>query len=360
MLTRSQLLSVLVGVCMCAASFATLQATAFPTQTDAPIIGIVVEPPLSTGECTTIFNNLNEDSELKAVPTNRFGNNTKGCVWSIYISWLHSAGIRVVPIPWKIDTPTEKSNMDWLLARVNGVLFTGGVLDAEMPILTHYFETVKYVYAYTQNRNKVEKDAFVMWGTCQGFQLINAAAAGSLAVIEDGFVGMDPSMLPMQLTSSAATSRMFGTAPTSNSDEFKCPADVVTYVSKFPTTLNYHHEGVSPSAANQYPTLGAELRTLGISVDTAGRPFVAAVEGINASIFAVQFHPERVTSDFSVDAIKHDHRSMSVSQYLALFLRDRLSGNSHSFDTPEQGNSMTIENYPASNQGWGNMIYYIN
>jgi gamma-glutamyl hydrolase len=335
-------------------------AQGFSSQKDAPIIGIVVEPPLSTGECTTYFKSLNERGELKAISSNRFSNNTSGCVWSIYVTWLHSAGIRVVPIPWKIDTPAEKSNMDWLLARVNGILFTGGVLDADVPILNHYFETVKYVYAYTQHRNKVENDPFAMWGTCQGFQLISAAAAGSLAVIEDGFVGMDPSMLPMQLTPDAANSRMFGTAPNSNDDEFKCSADVVTYVSKFPTTLNYHHEGVPPTAAAQYPSLGAELRTLGISADTTGRQFVAAVEGVNTSIFAVQFHPERVTSDFSNSAITHDHRSMAVSQYLALFLRDRLAANSHSFDTPEQGNSMTIENYPASNQGWGNMIYYIN
>ena len=329
---------------------------AFPTQQQAPIVGIVVEPPLSTGECTTIFKSDMPRKEAPNIDDNKFANNTKGCVWSIYVTWLHSAGIRVVPIPWQIDTPAQRANMDWLLARVNGVLFTGGVLDAEPPIIEHYFATVQYVYAYTQQRN-LQGDPFVLWGTCQGFQLINAAAAGTMSVIQNGFVGMDPLMMSVDFTSNAATSKMFGTAP--DSDEFKCPSEVIDYASKYPTTLNWHHEGISPNAGTQYPLLGAALHNLALSVDTAGRQFVAAVEGINATIFAVQFHPERVTSDFSNDAIGHDHRSQAVSQYLSLFLRDQLTKNGHSFDTPEQANSMTIENYPVSNQGWGNEIYYI-
>jgi gamma-glutamyl-gamma-aminobutyrate hydrolase PuuD len=80
-----------------------------------------------------------------------------------YIFWLQSAGARVVPVlPWW--TPEQLSQK---LQNINGVVFQGGSMKYKTN--RDYLKTGLAVLDHAQKNPK----NFVVWGICNGFQLIN-------------------------------------------------------------------------------------------------------------------------------------------------------------------------------------------
>jgi hypothetical protein len=294
----------------------------------------------------------------------------------LYVKWLQAAGIRVVPVPWKTQTPDDVANLNWYLERINGVLLPGGQLGSDTEVFSQYFQTIQHIFKYTVDRNR-QGDPFVFWGTCQGFEMINAVAAGTPDILLDIFSGMKPLSMSVNFTEFGKTkSTMFGVeggdAPWGGT-----PQSVIDYMENYPTTVNWHKRGIAPceysgsanpdiapctNASWNVPnsTLGEFMIPLATTLDPTGKEFVAAAQAIDdLKIFTVQFHPEKPIADFRRDAIFHDHRSVAVAQYLALFLRDQLVMNNHTFDSAEQANGRTIENYRYSQMGWGVQVYFI-
>ena len=345
-----------------------------PTQTEAPVLGILVEPP-AWNTCVTLGSDDGHQTTNVPEPTLPPNGTFTGCIWSLYVKWAQSAGIRVVPVPYKTDTPEEVALLRWYLDRVNGILLPGGQLGMGTTTFDRYFNTVRYIFNYTLERNTQHRDPFVFWGTCQGFEMINAAAAGTTDILHEGFTGMSPLMMAVNFTDFGKRgSMMFGTENGTGDAPWGTPRRVVDYMENYPTTANWHQRGIhpceyatssSPACANSSwvtpgSTLGRFMTPIATSTDTSGNEFVAAAEAVDGiKIFTIQFHPEKPMCDFRRDAITHDHRSLCVSQYLALFLRDQLTQNSHAFDTPEQANSLTIENHKYAQIGWGVQIYFI-
>jgi gamma-glutamyl hydrolase len=253
---------------------------------------------------------------------------------------------------------------------VNGVLLPGGILEAEQAVYERYFATVQYIFDWTVERNRLG-DPFVLWGTCQGFELINAAAARSLSVVLPGFSGMDPLMMRVNLTQFANASRLWGSAP----------PNIIDAITRHNTTLNWHSKGITPAeyAANignlssllrplssllrplssLLRPLSSLLRPLSTTNDVSGRTFVSSLEGISSEIYATQFHPERPPYEFDNDFIGHEPMAIQVSNFLSLFLRQRLMRNNHTFESPDAAERLLIENYPVSNEGWGVQVYYV-
>lgn len=334
---------------------------ALPNQKQAPIMAIVVEPfAWNPPECVSVWGRA---SPIQITPGG--GSSTSpsslrnttvqaGCVWSIYVDWLEASGIRVIPLPW--NAPTAR--MDYILDRVNGVLFPGGIIQGDAPVTDAYFATVQYIFNRAVAKYFMEDhDGFVVWGTCQGFELLNAAAAGTMNVVESGFVGTDPSMLPVTFLPDANDN---------GSDRLYRGLDAPLREALTTTnsTLNWHSKGVSPTAYNstQYrDTLGALLQPLTVSYDATGRSFVSSLQGINDTIrvFATQFHPERPPYEFDNDVIGHDASTIGISQFLSLQLRKWLSQSNHTFENATEANELMIETYHRVNQGWGVQVYYI-
>jgi hypothetical protein len=333
---------------------------ALPNQKNAPIMAIVVEPfAWSPPECVSVWGRASFSTAKRPPRTHGVGNSTPppvqaGCVWSIYVDWLEASGIRVIPLPWNAPT----SRMDYLLDRVNGVLFPGGIIQGDAPVTDAYFATVQYIFNRAVSKYFMEDhDGFVVWGTCQGFELLNAAAAGTMDVVESGFVGTDPSMLPVTFLPDAATS---------GSDRLYrgLVAPLREALTTENVTLNWHSKGVPPTAYNStkyHKTLGALLQPLTVSFDATGRSFVSSMQGINDTIrvFATQFHPERPPYEFDNDVISHDASTIGISQFLSLQLRKWLSESSHAFENATEANELMIETFPRVNQGWGVQVYFI-
>ena len=116
---------------------------------------------------------------------------------SFYVRWIEASGARVVAIPWDV-TPEQ---LQWYASRVNAVLFPGGGLE-DGATMSAYFLNVMLWHDTSIAMSK-RGESLVLWGTCQGFQVLCAAAARNLSVIEENVVhGLYPSMLPLNLTSS--------------------------------------------------------------------------------------------------------------------------------------------------------------
>jgi gamma-glutamyl hydrolase len=316
--------------------------TGYPTQPQNPVMGILVEPAAySNNACVSVFSHKSRRSGDPTMPPG----NLSGCVWSIYVKWLESAGIRVVPIRWN----SKVEDIDYLLDRVNGVLLPGGIIEGDKPVYDAYFATVQHIFNRITYFNTQQGNPVVLWGTCQGFEMINAAAAGTLSVILPGFEGMDPLMMKVNFTDAASKSRMFGEAP-----EY-----VLSAMAQRDTTLNWHNKGITPQEYATNTKLSSTLRPLSTTNDVNGRTFISSLEGISAAIYATQFHPERPPYEFDDDLIGHGEDALHVSNYLSLFLREQLMKNNHTFEDPSLLNRLTIENYAMANQGFGIQVYYV-
>jgi gamma-glutamyl-gamma-aminobutyrate hydrolase PuuD len=78
-----------------------------------------------------------------------------------YVKFIEMSGARVVPIPFN----APKEALLRIFNSVNGILFTGGMLDLHNG--TDYFDNGLYLYKLALEANK-KGDYFPIWGTCQG------------------------------------------------------------------------------------------------------------------------------------------------------------------------------------------------
>ena len=270
-----------------------------------------------------------------------------GGVNSFYVRWLESAGIRVLIMQWDDDWEAKLP----LLQSVNGVLFPGGDLDHFQFVMDAYFQKVLEVYKYAVERSEQHDDPFFLWGTCQGFQLLCAAAAGDLSIVQPGFKGTGCVMLPLDLDEDAiADSRFLNSKLT--------PAHILEAVRRAPSTLNVHRYGVDPSAFMTNPNLQAAFRILSTNVDETGRPFVSTIEHRTASIVAVQWHPEWPPYDFSDARVQQTDEAIAVTSHVAQFIRAQLRKNKHVFPSTRELERHIIERCPVTYEGFGWELFW--
>lgn len=310
-------------------------ASAYPTQKDVPIIGILISP---MQECNT-------------PPSNIASQNPIGCIESYYARWLEASAARIIPIPWNMSaSPQTKTQIDYLLGRVNGVLFPGGGLGGE--VYDEYMNTLQYIVDYALAQNEISKDPFFLWGTCFGFQLMARAVSKNQSVVTGGFSGMYPLMMALNFTSDQPSSTLFGTSTT--------PADIIADLKTKPSTLNWHHAGILPEAWYSNPVLPNKLRALSTNTEPSGeKSFISCYEGTTANIFASQFHPERPEFEFTNPGIGHTSSDLAVSRYIANFAVSRAKLNDHTFETPEAAEQLILELHPRVYQQWGVETFYI-
>eukprot|EP00656_Telonema_subtile_P031673 TRINITY_DN3464_c0_g1_i1.p1 TRINITY_DN3464_c0_g1~~TRINITY_DN3464_c0_g1_i1.p1 ORF type:complete len:325 (-),score=28.41 TRINITY_DN3464_c0_g1_i1:210-1184(-) len=301
--------------------------TCFPhagsTENDRPIIGVLTTP-LEAAGCITL-------TQEQA--------STTSCFHSVYVKWLESAGARVVPI--RYDLPD--SQVIELAESLNGILFTGGeTLITQLE--SQYMKTAGALLNHTIQ----SADHVPLWGTCMGIQTLSVLVAGNASVLESGvFHGVDPKMLPLDLTAGAAQSRMLGVETT--------PAHIRTTVSQFPVTTNLHHDGVDPQTFQTNPKLASFFRVISTNVDSNDRPFVSTIEGIDKPVYGVQWHPERPQFEWRAqpDPIAHTADGIEAMQYFARFFVGEARKNNRKFASETAEDKALIYNYqPTGNSSY--------
>lgn len=331
---------------------ATAQPVVPPPNNVFPTIGIVSLPLEGEPHCVT--------SGRKMFPhlRDREGqlgwNATESCFNSYYVNWIYSAGARVAVIPF--DAPFDV--LDTILDSVNGVLLTGGGLEADVLNLT---STYMAAAAYIVNKAKAKTDAgvfFPVHGTCQGFQVLCILAAGDPSVLQEGAYDSEDLPLPLDFNwTQAYASRAWGR---------DAPADVLLTLSTQPVTINFHRDGVHPDQWLNHSGLASMYRPVSSNVDRTGLPFVSTIEAYNYPITGTQWHPERNQFEWSAPSvgINHGLPGITAVQYLANHIVQDARRNSQTFTNVTLENLLSMYNYPLVNVGedplQGDLAYYFN
>jgi len=298
-----------------------------PGTNTRPIIGILTVGPA--------------DDHCETSPEQAPGRGSGGCFDAVYVKYLESAGARVAPVPYNAN----KSELDFLFAGLNGLLYTGGGLS--LAFNTTYFQTAYYMYQKAVAAN-LNGDVFPLWGTCMGFQLLNVMTAYDQSVLSRYQFDSEYLLLPLDFTLAALSSRMFGTAPKS----------IFASLAVENISVNLHHDGVKPDVFAQNPNLVATYNILSTNVDRKGNPFISAMEGKTLPFYGVQFHPERPLFDWTPAGMIHTGSAINVGQWLAGVMAGESRRSQHQF-APEDEPSVLIYNWTPVYLGDSTLVYFI-
>jgi len=230
-----------------------------------------------------------------------------------YVKFVELAGARAVPVSY-YSTDAE---IDDIMTQVNGFLFPGG--DNELPPA-----------AQRVVDNSLSASAagghFPVWGACLGFEWIMTALGGPDALDASG-LDSENITLPLNFTAEGEASRLYA------------DADARKIFATEPVTMNNHGQGVTPAEFASNERLKSTVRLLSTNMDRKGREFVSSVEGIDAPIYAVQYHPEKNIFEWGTydsgapyEVINHSPHAVSVSQSLANFFVGETRRNGNAYD----------------------------
>ena len=296
----------------CALTIGVLMVAFVQSLNNFPIIGVMTQPSTSTdGDCN--------------------GN----CLYlaASYVKYLESAGARVVPINY-YATETE---LDSLFSALNGFFFVGG--GAQFP------KSAQYIYDKTVAANQAG-DFSPLWGTCMGFQWLTLAATKNTIQLDptDG-TQMDAEnyTIPLDFRQNAMQqSKLFGSAP----------KNIVDILSTENVTLNNHHYGLWTQNFENTPALMQSFNILSTNKDRAGKEFVSTIENPKYPIFGSQWHPEKNTFEWQMNAdgtpyevINHSWNAVQIAQYTANFFVQQARKSSHKFPQQNIETASLIYNY---------------
>jgi gamma-glutamyl hydrolase len=281
-----------------------------------PIIGVMTQPTTSTdGDCK--------------------GN----CLYlaASYVKYIESAGARVVPINYY----ASKSELDNLFDSVNGFLFVGG--GASFPT------SAQYIYDKTIAANEAG-DFSPLWGTCMGFQWLTLAATKNTIQLDptDG-TQMDAEnySIPLDFRMDALPhSQLFGAAP----------QNIIDILTNENVTMNNHHYGLWTEHFESTPALMSQFNILSTNKDRTGKEFVSTIENPKFPVFGSQWHPEKNTFEWQMDAdgtpfeaIDHNWDAIQIAQYTANFFVQQSRKSNHKFQDTSTETASLIYNY----RPWG-------
>jgi gamma-glutamyl hydrolase len=247
---------------------------------------------------------------------------------SQYIRFLTQAGAKVVPI--KYNDPL--SEIDKLLSKLNGILFTGGAtfIRNEDYTLTKYGEVGKYIYGKILQFN-ANGIFYPLWGTCLGFELIAIAAQ------DTHILSKCPNCTYY------STSVKLGTS-IKNSKILSYLSLNSLYAMQYQDiTFNNHQWALLPNnLSSDYTLVGTSL-----SHDNS-LEFISIFENKKLPIYGVQFHPEmgNMKATYNYRSAVHNVSAILLSQELANFFYSECLQNSNHMAIDDY-NALSIYNYPT-------------
>lgn len=266
-------------------------------------------------------------------------NNTQ-YIGTSYAKYLEMSGAQVVPLSLK----STYEEIDTLLTRVNGVLFTGGENDfwVNSSLVPQYSPEYAEIGCYIYEQVKMFNDAqhfFPLWGTCLGFELLHICANKEFETIGN-FDGQPAYTSTHYFTEYAPKSAMF---------TYKSPKYARQMMHAFTVqniSLLAHHFGISPKSYDIYENLRNTFEILSTMRDRSGTEFVGIIEAKNYPIFGVQFHPEKNAFEFLNPIYPHGDDALDTANYLSRFFVGLCRTNSHTFPE-EELRKQIIYNYSS-------------
>lgn len=292
-----------------------LIALTIVSASDLPVIGVLSVPIEASATCSSVPNP---------------GAYEGSCFSAFYVKWIEQAGVQVAVIPY--DASFDQ--LDELFMGINGILFTGGGLSLEFN--TTYYHTAKYLYKKVLNAND-HGDYFPLWGTCQGFQLLNILTSDDWGILDRYAFNSENLSLPLDLYEGWEASRIFGSAP----------AKIMKILSTENVTENLHHDGIPPASFLNTSSLTSFYQILSTNKDRNGKEFISSMEAFHYPIYGVQWHPERPQFEWvpGLD-INHSYDAITAMQYPSNFLGNEARKSNHTFVSPQAEAKALIYNYP--------------
>lgn len=244
-----------------------------------------------------------------------------------YVKYIESGGAQAVPI--RFDAPVEE--LQFVFSQINGVLFPGGGSDLDNTTLYNAGKAL-YNMALEANDNG---DYFVVFGHCQGFELLNMITSQNLTILGTNY-NSENLTLPLNFTENALRSKMFAEAP----------GDVIHILANQPVTMNNHEDGVSYESWFNNAYLPDFYNILSWNLDRDGQNFISTMEGKDYPVYGIQWHAEKPQFEWDVDeCVNHSPDAILAMQYMQRFLVNEARKSTHQFKSQELLDSMLIYNF---------------
>ena len=263
-----------------------------------PIIGVIDQP-------TSL---ISSDCKLHS-----FGNKY---LPAAYVKLIESTGARVAHIPY--DASVEE--LTRLFHSVNGLLLPGG--DANYTPGLPFYDGAHFLVQLAMEANR-KGTYFPVLGICQGMEMLTVMLAGSncSAIAHDAFDAENLS-LPLEFTSAAASSLLWGDAP----------SWVTESVTQKNMTFNNHNDGLPPESLERFPSLRESITVLSTNKDRQGKTFVSSWEGVDLPFWGLQFHPSKNAYEWDEDEdLDHSLLAVSVMQWVGSLIYSQARYNEHHF-----------------------------
>jgi len=247
-----------------------------------------------------------------------------------YIRWIESAGGLTMAIhPWTSDT-----ELDEILTKVNGFLWQGGGKDLDLNGQFELF-SAKILNKIIDLKDK-KNISIPLWVTCQGFELLNMIFAGTHDVLSKFDANNISSPLIFNQTV-IENSRMYS---------FFSKQDLQN-LRTMNTTAHFHHWGTTPEQFEQYPLLKNFFRVTSFAQGfDKNNTSIESYEAYDYDIYGVQYHPEKVSSDYKQDDdIPQSPEAIRVSSNLAVYFVNQCKKNPNVFTLDDRKKYDFIDMY---------------
>jgi len=295
-----------------------------------PVIGILSTP--------SDFHNIYDPKEFSYI---------KGS----YAEFLEAADATPIGIPW--DLP-ERDLIN-VLDSINGILFTGGDaslwefdVDSNDTVFSNFTKRTAFILNYAIHLND-KGIHFPVYGICQGHEVIAMGLAGRPHVI-DHFV--HPGQLDtVEITAEGFKSRMFR----------NMPHHLAEFIKGRRSMFYNHRYGFNSSLHDEHDVINSFFRVTAKAVDDNGKEFIAAMEAKDYPIYTVQYHPERVLSEWK-NKSHFDHPDESAQAVLvqAMFFVSEARKNMQGFKAAESLERFLLSNHEQVyfNITWPRVHFY--
>jgi gamma-glutamyl hydrolase len=268
-----------------------------------------------------------------------------------YAEFIEAAGGVPIAIPW--DLP--ESELTNVLNSINGVLFTGGdaslwELDENTNDLafTSFVKRAMFIIRYAISLND-KGIHYPVYGICQGHEVITMTIAETLHVI-DHF--RHPGQLDtVEITLEGQKSRMFR----------NMPDHLGEFIKDRRSQFYNHRYGFNMSLLADNELLNNFFTITAKGADDHGKEFVGAMEAKNYPIYTVQYHPERVLSEWN-NKTHFDHPDEAAQAILvhAQFFLSEAIKNDQKFSSQETMEKFMLRNHEDVyiNATWPKTYFY--
>jgi gamma-glutamyl hydrolase len=253
-----------------------------------------------------------------------------------YAEFIEAADATPIAIPWDM----HEKDLILLLDSINGVLFTGG--DASLwvddekigdVVFTSFTKRAAFIFNYIIHLND-KGIHYPLYGICQGHEIITMAFHQKPHVIDHY---KHPGQLDkVEITAAGRSSRMFG----------NMPDHLAEFIKNEKAQFYNHRYGFNTSLLKDHKHIDDFFTITAVGVDDNGKEFIAGLEAKDYPIYTVQYHPERVLSEWKNKThFTHPEEAVQAIVVHAMFFVSEAKRNENSFKNDQAIHKFLLANH---------------